>query len=213
MVQDCHGTKTATSSVWRCLSSCRDEGLGLVDSKATKYSQSVDYVRTTDLALNPSRPHATLYYLLRVASAQTSGTIFQLRGARFPVTQVSMWACSGPVDRLCGLSDFSVLCCLNPATLPGYWPSAWPARVTWQGAWELLSPKHYTGLVTFSISLVAQDTAIPWDKKPLGLTSLRSPPATLIQGFEMNDYGGKMQGGLVRGGTGSDLPSWSGCGS
>lgn len=45
--------------------------------KVTKYSQSADYVRTTDLAPNPSRPlHARLYCPVRVASAQTSGTTF-----------------------------------------------------------------------------------------------------------------------------------------
>lgn len=52
-------------------------------------------------------------------------------------------------------------------------------RCDMQGARELMSPTYWAGLVTFSVSLVAQGTAVPQDKRTPGLTSLRPLLVTL----------------------------------
>lgn len=76
--------------------------------------------------------------------------------------------------------------------------------MTWQGAWALLSSKHVLGLVHSVSHQWARAQLSHGTSKPHGLTSLRPLQLPSRQSFEVNDYGDKMEGRLVRGGMGFD---------
>lgn len=69
----------------------------------------------------------------------------------------------------------------------------------------LLSSKHVWGLVHSVSYQCARAQLSHRTSKPHGLTRLRPLQLASRQSFEMNDYGGKMEGRLVRGGMGFDL--------